>query len=90
MSYNPVFYAYALVTHTHTYLFVDQGKVDAQVAHYLEENNVLVKPYGEIFNFLSEMRLANPDVSLDRFIHNFDSQTAKILDRSQLYQLCNL
>lgn len=51
IAYNPVFFAYAIVTADGTaYLYIDQDKIDEKVSHYLSSNHVVVKDYGLLFD----------------------------------------
>jgi Xaa-Pro aminopeptidase len=52
VSYIPVFISYLLVSKSSVTLFIDQTKITDEVKAYLEENNILVKGYEEIFQEL--------------------------------------
>lgn len=43
IAYNPVFFAYAIVTMDKIYLFVDQSKLPANYTEHLKENNVEIE-----------------------------------------------
>ncbi len=60
--YNPVFYAYAIVSEDQAFLFVDPIKVSNEVGQYLAENKVIVKPYGEIFSYLLQLSSQDREV----------------------------
>ncbi|KAK3939955.1 putative Xaa-Pro aminopeptidase P [Diplogelasinospora grovesii] len=45
ITYNPVFFSYAIITHDSAALYVDDSKVTDECRKYLEENKVSVKPY---------------------------------------------
>lgn len=49
ITYNPVFFSYALVTNESATLYVDESKLDAESRSYLEENKVSIKPYDTLF-----------------------------------------
>ncbi|KAL1922548.1 uncharacterized protein VTP21DRAFT_10087 [Calcarisporiella thermophila] len=51
VQYNPVFYAYALVTRDDVILYIDSAKVPTDVKQHLG-NEVTLKPYGAIFEDL--------------------------------------
>ncbi|ORX66206.1 putative Xaa-Pro aminopeptidase P [Linderina pennispora] len=53
IAYNPVFFAYALVTKTDVTLFIDDCKLDDSVRQHLQ--GVMIKPYQAIFGELSAM-----------------------------------
>ncbi|KAK4143875.1 peptidase M24, structural domain-containing protein [Dichotomopilus funicola] len=50
ITYNPVFFSYAVVTQDSATLYVDDAKLDEDCRSYLEENNVSVKPYKALFD----------------------------------------
>jgi len=47
IDFNPVFFAYALVTHDSATLFIDEKKLTAEVKAHL--HNVKIAPYEDIF-----------------------------------------
>lgn len=53
VSYIPVFISYLLISENSVTLFIDQEKLTDEVKVYLEENNILVKGYEEIFHELA-------------------------------------
>lgn len=53
VSFNPVFVAYAYISMTETVLFIDECKLTQQVRDHLAIENVVFKPYSEIFPFLT-------------------------------------
>lgn len=59
VAHTPVFLAYSLITLEHTYLFTDPNKIDLTVEKYLDENDILVKPYFEIYDILKNVRGKN-------------------------------
>ncbi|KAJ1987066.1 hypothetical protein GGI25_000190 [Coemansia spiralis] len=58
ISYNPVFFAYALVTPTTVTLFVDNVKLTDKVRTHLD--GVAIKPYGAIFGELAALSATGP------------------------------
>lgn len=50
IAFNPVFHSYALITATHTILYVDERKLGLDVKEHL--SGVVVKDYGAIFEDL--------------------------------------
>ncbi|GAB1320092.1 putative Xaa-Pro aminopeptidase P [Madurella fahalii] len=49
ITYNPVFFSYAIVTHDSATLYVDSSKLSAECQSYLAQNKVDVKPYEQLF-----------------------------------------
>lgn len=50
ITYNPVFFSYAIVTQDSATLYVDASKLSGECQTYLDQNKVSVKPYGELFS----------------------------------------
>ncbi|KAJ2895921.1 hypothetical protein MKZ38_006039 [Zalerion maritima] len=50
IPYNPVFFAYAIVTPETATLYIDDTKVSPEIQNILAENHVAMKPYEAIFN----------------------------------------
>jgi len=57
IDYNPVFFAYAVVTPTETVLFVNQSQLDDAAKAYLGAD-VTLKPYDELFAYLRTLPAA--------------------------------
>lgn len=56
IDYNPVFYAYAIVTvDKKVILFANSFRFDTDVLHILSENNVIVKDYEEFWVYLRKL-----------------------------------
>lgn len=80
VEYNPVFYAFLLVSHEGAILFADScdkatGRHLAdnkEVTDYLNQNHVNVKPYDEIYSHLAQLVEQQPDAlfMLDRKMNN--------------------
>ncbi|KAK0710910.1 peptidase M24, structural domain-containing protein [Lasiosphaeris hirsuta] len=49
ITYNPVFFSYAIITQDSATLYIDSSKLTAECHSYLAENRVVVKPYEELF-----------------------------------------
>ncbi|KAH6849711.1 putative Xaa-Pro aminopeptidase P [Chaetomium sp. MPI-CAGE-AT-0009] len=49
ITYNPVFYSYAIVTQDSATLYVDASKLDDESRSYLDQNKVTIKPYDTLF-----------------------------------------
>lgn len=50
---NPMFVSYLAIGHIRAYLFIEPGKVPAEVRAYLEEAGVELRPYDAVRKFLS-------------------------------------
>lgn len=55
VEYNPVVFSYALVSKDKAYLYIDEEKLTDELNEHLEANDILVKPYDEIFEHLKEI-----------------------------------
>lgn len=53
ISYNPVALAFAVISKEQVFLFLDGKKTDAQVRDFLKSLSVELRPYEEIYDFLS-------------------------------------
>lgn len=61
--HTPVFLAYSLITLESTILFVDTNKIDLEVGKYLTDNEIIVKPYNDIYSYLQGFK--QHDIILD-------------------------
>ncbi|KAI0542396.1 peptidase M24, structural domain-containing protein [Xylaria digitata] len=50
IPYNPVFFSYAVVTPDDATLYIDSSKLKPVVRDFLEQNQVTIKPYQDIFS----------------------------------------
>lgn len=53
--YNPVNYAYAIVSQDGTTLFADQRKFDENGRRILQENGIELKPYDDVYDAVSQI-----------------------------------
>jgi Xaa-Pro aminopeptidase len=53
IDYNPVFFAYALVTHDSVTLYIDEKKLPKAVKDHLQ--GVKIAPYGDIFGHIKAL-----------------------------------
>ncbi len=51
ISYNPVVLAYTVITLEKAYLFLDKSKLNDEILKQLEQDNVELKDYNEIYDF---------------------------------------
>lgn len=56
IKYNPVVLSYAVVTLDDVYLFVNEEKIDDKIRFILDEENVQIKPYFEVYEFVKEIK----------------------------------
>ncbi|MDN5277071.1 MAG: Xaa-Pro aminopeptidase [Clostridiales bacterium] len=56
IAYNPVAIAYALVSSSQAWLFIDRSKVPDDVACMLDENGVIVEDYENIYGHLAVLK----------------------------------
>ncbi|KAL3630321.1 actin patch protein [Castilleja foliolosa] len=48
VSYSPVVHAYAIVTSSAAFFYVDKRKVSSEVSSYMEKNGIEVRSYGDV------------------------------------------
>lgn len=63
IQFNPVFFAYAIITQEAAYLYVENDKLDDKVKSHLE--SVTLKPYCDVFTDLAHLSAENSSVTLD-------------------------
>ena len=64
--HTPVFLAFSLISNNSTILFVDTKKIDINVAKYLENNEIILKPYNEIYNYIKNLKAKNILINYDK------------------------
>lgn len=57
INHTPVFLSFTIITLDHTILFVDTNKIDLMVERYLDDNEITVKPYFDIYDMLLGLSL---------------------------------
>ena len=70
ISRTPVFLAYSVITEKQTILFVDEKKINSVVSDYLNECDIQVKPYNDIYQYLS--KLNNQKIMIDLTHTNYE------------------
>lgn len=53
--HTPVFLAYTVVCNDQTYLFIDSNKLTNEVSNYLNNYNIIIKPYNDIYSFIKTL-----------------------------------
>lgn len=61
VDYNPVAVAYAIVGKDKAFIFIDPRKCDQTVRDYFTDNNIEIRPYGDLESFLQTL---DPSVTL--------------------------
>ena len=59
IEHTPVFLSYTYITNSNIILFVDQNKIDLEIDKYLNENEIMIKPYYEIYEFVKGLKGLN-------------------------------
>ncbi len=59
ISHTPVFLAFTMITASTTTLFIDTKKINAMVEKYLNDHNIIVKPYEEIYSQVKQIKSKN-------------------------------
>lgn len=55
VKFNPVVLSYAVVTLDKVYLFVDERKLNNEILETLSKENVVIKPYDEVYDFIKDL-----------------------------------
>ena len=63
---TPVFLSYTIITHDSTILFIDQNKIDLTIEKYLNENDIIIKPYNEIYEYIKNIKGKNILLDLNK------------------------
>lgn len=56
VEYNPVVISYAVLQPDKCTLFVDPAKIDSSAQNYLDFNNIDIKPYEAVFEYIAGLR----------------------------------
>lgn len=59
IPHTPVFLSYTYITNENVTLFIDQNKIDLEVAKYLDNESIVIKPYNEIYEFVKTIKGKN-------------------------------
>lgn len=54
VAYSPLVLAYAVVTLDNVYIFIDENKLSIEIKAELEKENVDIKPYNDIYEFVKQ------------------------------------
>ena len=52
VKYTPVVLSYSLITMDKVYLFIDDNKLNDEIINELNKENVIIKPYNDIYEFV--------------------------------------
>ncbi len=55
VKFNPVVLSYALITLDKVYLFVDETKLNEEILNELNKEDVCIKPYNDIYEFIKTL-----------------------------------
>ncbi|GAA0104207.1 aminopeptidase P family protein [Paraclostridium sordellii] len=83
VKFNPVVLSYALITLDKVYLFVDENKLNEEILNELSKENVEIKPYNDIYEFIKTLD-KNDRILLDStkinyaILNNIPSEVEKV------------
>ncbi|CEO07842.1 aminopeptidase P family protein [Paraclostridium sordellii] len=83
VKFNPVVLSYALITLDKVYLFVDKSKLNEEILNELSKENVEIKPYNDIYEFIKALD-KNDKILLDStkinyaILNNIPSEVEKV------------
>ncbi|UOW69119.1 aminopeptidase P family protein [Paraclostridium bifermentans] len=55
VKYTPVVLSYAIITLDEVYLFIDESKLNEEIINELKKENVIIKKYDDIYEFVKTM-----------------------------------
>ncbi|MGL5757012.1 MAG: aminopeptidase P family protein [Paraclostridium sp.] len=70
VEYNPVVLSYLVITLDKIYLFIDENKLNKDVLNELNEVNINIKKYEEVYQFIKEIK-SEESVLIDSFKINY-------------------
>ena len=56
IEHTPDFLSFTVITENQTLLFIDENKISPEVKDYLDEQNIIIKPYLGIFEYAKELK----------------------------------
>ncbi|MFR8871178.1 aminopeptidase P family protein [Paraclostridium sordellii] len=83
VKFNPVVLSYALITLDKVYLFLDKSKLNEEILNELSKENVEIKPYNDIYEFIKTLD-KNDKILLDStkinyaILNNIPSEVEKV------------
>ncbi len=63
---SPLILSYAIIENDRAILFLDEEKLNDEIILMLQENNVMVKPYDEVYDYISTLRDIKVTLDPDR------------------------
>lgn len=63
VKHTPVFLSYSIITNDTVTLFIDPNKIDLTVEKYLSDNDIIIKPYFDFYEYIKNIR--NKNILLD-------------------------
>jgi Xaa-Pro aminopeptidase len=84
---NPVFYAFLILAKDKAFLFMDPAKIPWEVKEKLNSDSILIKPYGEIADFLSQLP-EGKKISLD--LASTNNQVYNSIEKDRVMEVDNL
>lgn len=59
VKFNPVVLSYSVITLDAVYLFVDNSKLEKDILDELKKENVIIKEYNEVYDFMNTIEIDN-------------------------------
>lgn len=63
VKHTPVFLSYSIITNDSVILFIDENKIDLTIEKYLSDNDIIIKPYFDFYDYIKNIR--NKNILLD-------------------------
>lgn len=81
VKHTPVFLANTVITNDSTILFIDQNKIDLTVEKYLNDNDIIIRPYFDFYEYIKGIK--NKNILLD--INNINYEIYKsVVDNNKI------
>lgn len=84
--HTPVFLSYTIITENQCTLFIDSKKIDSMVEKYINDNNIIVKPYFEFYEAIKVLKDKNILVDLNKI--NYTTYSS-FKDRNKIINKAN-
>ncbi len=66
ISHTPVFLAFTYITFDECHLFIDERKIDKLIDKYLKDNEIIIHPYNDFYDFIKEIENKNILIDLSK------------------------
>ncbi len=91
IDYNPLFYAYLLISDNGSVLFTDSAKISDEISKKLQDDMIQIKPYHDIQKYFTDLS-GNKKLAIDPKTTNFElygvlSQNVSVIEKDSPVQV---